>query len=95
MNLGKFTKSPDERKRYVIEYEDWLDAGEQLSDATFTVSPTGALEIDAYLINEDGLSLAFFAAGGNDGETYEVLVQVSTTGGQIKENTVLFVVREL
>ena len=28
MRLGSFVKSPVERKRYTIDYSDWLDTGE-------------------------------------------------------------------
>ena len=39
MNLGKYYKAPDERKRYSIDYSDWLDTAERLSSVTFQVTP--------------------------------------------------------
>jgi len=93
--LGKFAKRPDERKRYTIEYGEWLDSGELLTTVTFKVTPAtdSPFVIDGYLIGESGTLVSFFASGGNDGETYDVVVTANTTGGQIKESRILFFVR--
>lgn len=98
MKLGSFTKTPVERKRYSLDYTDWLDTGETLSTSTFTVSPsTGAtpLVVDANSFDATSKQLLFFVNYGVDGVTYTVDVLVTTSGGQTKEDQVLFVVREL
>lgn len=94
MKLGRFTKQPAERKRYSIDYSDWLDTGETISTATFAVAPTGALEVDAYTIGSPATSVVFFVNGGTSGVTYKVTVTITTSGGQIKEDEILFSVRE-
>jgi hypothetical protein len=96
MKLANFTKSPLERKRYTINYTDWLDTGEMVQSITFTVTPaTGsALDIDAYTIAADGLSVVFFANLGELGEVYTVEVLMTTDGGQVKEDEILFTIRD-
>lgn len=97
MKLAKFYKSPVERKRYALDYTDWLDTGETLSSALFTITPstgTSPLEVDAFAIASSGLELVFFVSFGDDGSTYTVDVQITTSGGQVKEDQILFTVKE-
>jgi hypothetical protein len=96
MKLGRFTKQPAERKRYSIDYTDWLDTGETITLASFTVTPAsaGALVIDAFSIPAAAKSVVFFANFGVSGTTYTVTVTITTSGGQIKEDEILFAVRE-
>jgi hypothetical protein len=95
MNLGKFFKSPDERKRYSIDYTDWLDAGEMLSDVTFEVTPVDAdpVVIDGIAIESGFKSVVFYASAGLDGKSYKAIATMTTGGGQIKEDTVQYVVK--
>lgn len=100
MKLAKFVKSPVERKRYQIDYSDWLDTGELVQSIVFTVSivsgtepPGPTLNIDSYLIGTPATSVAFFAADGFDEVNYSVDVVMTTDGGQIKEDQILFSVR--
>lgn len=92
MRLGKFAKAPDDRKRYTITYTDWLDAGETIENVEFTVD-NDTLTVDGDEINGDGNIVSFFVSGGDDGVTYNVLVEIETSGGQIKEDLVLFAVQ--
>lgn len=96
MKLARFVKSPAERKRYSIDYSDWLDTGELVSSIVFTVTPsTGTLPlvIDSYLIGTPATSVGFFANYGDDNVSYTVDVVMTTSGGQIKEDQILFSVR--
>lgn len=95
MKLANFVKTPSERKRYTIDYSDWLDTGETISAVTFAVTPstTNTLQIDAYQIANPATSVVFFANFGDAGKQYTVDVKVTTSGGQTKEDTILFTVR--
>jgi hypothetical protein len=93
MRLGNFNKTPAERKRYAIDYSDWLDTGETLSSYTLTVSPSGGLTVDTASLTTGSTVLVFFASGGSSGSQYTLDVKANTSGGQIKEDTVLFNVR--
>jgi uncharacterized protein (DUF934 family) len=97
--LAKFVKDPDETKRYVITWEDWLDSGEKLESAYLEVNvdtgPDDAVlaEIESYTISADLLAVVFFVSGGVAGVGYKITVRVHTSGGQIKEDCVLISVR--
>jgi hypothetical protein len=93
MKLGNYIKFPAERKRYAIDYTDWLDTGETLTAVTYTVSPGTDLVVDASSISSSGLVAVFFVSGGTAGTVYTIDVRATTSGGQIKEDTVLFTLR--
>jgi hypothetical protein len=95
MKLGRFTKTPAERKRYAIDYSQWLDSGETVVSKVFAVSPTGALQVDASSISSDGKTVVFFVYGGNSGVTYTVDIKTTTSVGQTKEDVVYFAVKDL
>lgn len=96
MKLARFTKSSTERKRYTIDYADWLDTGETIASVDFTVTPTtdNALRVDAYTIATPATSVVYFANYGVDGVTYTVDVTITTSGGQIKADQVLYSVKD-
>ena len=79
-----------------MDYTDWLDTGETLLTAEFSVTPGGgdpALEVDGNSIEGAGKLLTIFINYGIVDVTYTVNVQVSTSGGQVKEDQIVFVVR--
>lgn len=97
MRLGSFVKSPVERKRYTIDYTDWLDSGETVTACAFSVTPTSISSpfvVDASSIAADGLSVVYFVNGGVDKSNYTVDVQATTSGGQVKEDTIYYAVRD-
>jgi hypothetical protein len=96
MRLARFSKQPDERKRYVIDYSDWLDSGETITSVVFAVTPVTAnqLQVDAFTIASPATSVVFFVNDGTDDATYTLEVTTTTSGGQVKKDQVLFAVRE-
>lgn len=95
MILGKFFKTPDERKRYSIDYTDWLDGGEMLLGVTFEVTPVdeNPVVIDGIAIQIDSKSVVFYAQAGVDGQNYKAIATATTDGGQVKEDTVQYTIR--
>jgi hypothetical protein len=95
MNLGKYFKAPDERKRYSIDYTDWLDTGESLLAVTFEVIPIDAdpVAIDGIAIETGAKGVVFYASGGISGTSYKAIATMTTSGGQVKEDTVQYTVR--
>lgn len=99
--LAKYVKSPDEVKRYSIEYSDWLDTGENLASVAFEITPTTspALAVQSsQIVTGDTGSLSqmrFFVAGGVAGTIYTITVTAETSGTQTKQDTVLFVIRDV
>jgi len=94
MKLGKFTKTSAERKRYAVDYSQWLEAGETITSKVFAVAPAGALQVDASAISTDGKSIVLFVYGGNSGVNYTVDVKATTSLGQTKEDVILFSVKD-
>ena len=97
--LAKFVKDPDETKRYVISYVDWLDTNELLESVVFEVGVDIGAEdavpavIESYSLSTDLLAVVFFISGGQAGVVYKVTLRVHTSGGQIKEDCILMSVR--
>ena len=96
MKLAKYCKEPGERKRYTLDYSEWLDTNETITAVTFGVTPSevGGVQVDAFSIGTPATSITFFVNDGLDGTTYTVEATITTSGGQIKEDQVLFAVRE-
>ena len=95
MNIGKYSKSPDERKRYSIDYSDWLDTGELLTTVTFEVTPAEAncVVINGVTIETSQQGVVFYASAGVEGKSYKAIATMTTSGGQIKEDTVQYTVK--
>lgn len=96
MRLGNFIKAPAEAKRYRIEYNDWLDTGEYCASVTFAVSPTSGvtpLSIFSDTIGASSTALTIFVTGGAADTQYTVTVNMTTSGNQVKQDTLVFTVR--
>lgn len=98
MILGKLLKTPAERKRYSVDYSVWLSDGETVTNVAFAVSqdptletPVSPLDVDAYSIASP--TVVFFVSDGDNNASYSVDIQITTSTGQIKEDTVKFAVR--
>lgn len=98
MAIAKYTKASSERKRYSIDYTDWLDTGEAVSNVTFTIDDNVALPllvVDAIMVLPTALGVQYYVSGGVDGVTYRVLAHLTTTAGpQAKLDEVLVTIRE-
>lgn len=96
--LGKFVQSPIERKRYLLDYADWFANSANptgtLASVVFTSVPaTTPAEVDAYEINDPATSITIFISGGLNGTQYRILVTVTTSDGQIKEDEIIIDIR--
>jgi hypothetical protein len=90
--LGTFKQTPTERKLYSIDYEPWLDDGETVASVVYEVAETTTppLLISEQTIAPGSLRAVFFVEGGVDQQQYQVLVTMTTSVGQIKEDFILF-----
>lgn len=95
--LATYTQNTGERKRYIINYDNWLDDTEEVSDIEFEIqnNTTTPLLIDGYLVSDDNRAISYFVSGGEDETTYEVVVTMTTDSGQIKQDELAFLVVEL
>lgn len=95
--LGKYVKQPTERKRYQINYSNWLDTGEGVSVVAFSVDKvtTPPLVVDDVMNTPDGKGVQYYVSGGVNGTQYVVTAELTTTTGpQVKEDEIYFSVRE-
>lgn len=96
MMLGRYRQQPGERRKRGIDYTDFLEDSEEVTNVTAVVTPEdeGAFTISNIAIDPDGKEWAYFAEGGSHGTTYSVLFTVTTNGGQRKQDTVEFDIEE-
>lgn len=93
---GKFKQSPNEVKRYVMDYSLDLDVGEIITIVAPTVvNPSGAPVSPAFVctgvaIAPSGTSFIYYASGGSDGWQYEIQFLVTTSLSKVFDNVVAY-----
>lgn len=93
MIIAKFRKQADDRKRYVVDYTNWMDADENISGVTMGGNdPEDAFYVDGYVIDETLKRVVFYIDGGVSGVAYDVSIQIGTSKQQVKNDTIQMVV---
>lgn len=97
MALGRVKKTSAEVKRINVDYVRWLGTSETISAKSFTITPvtSPALTIGSSSIAADGKSVSAFIDGGTDDTAYDLIVQITTTDGQIKQDEIKVTVNNL
>ena len=97
MALGRVKKTQAEVKRINVDYVRWLGATETISARSFSITPvtSPALSVSSSSTAADGKSVAAFLDGGLDDTTYDLIVQITTTDGQIKQDEIKVTVNNL
>ncbi len=98
MALARYTKTPTEKKRYQIDYTDWLDAGELAADVTFAVlnnTVVTPLVVGDKAVLPSGLGVQYYISGGAIGVTYEITATLTTSSSppQIEQDKILMTIR--
>lgn len=98
MSLAKYVQAMTERKRYQIDYKNWLDTGEFVVGTTFTVmnnDATHPVVADGIAVLPTGLGVQYYLSGGNDGKTYNIYASLTTNmGPQVRLDEIILAVRE-
>lgn len=98
MAIAKYVKASTDRKRYQIDYTDWLDTGEAVLSVVFTIEANviaPILVIDGIQVLPTALGVQYYVSGGVNGVTYRILANLTTTTGpQIKLDEVFMTIRE-
>jgi hypothetical protein len=101
MTIGKFKHTPVTRRRYQLDYSDWLAEGVSPTDTIASVAfasvpstPTPA-QVDASEINSPATSIDIFISGGVDGTDYKILITMTTVDGQVKQDDMIISCRNL
>ena len=96
--LVKYVQAASEKKRYQINYVNWLDTGEFVVGVAFTVSPVDPVNpvvVDGIQVLPTGLGVQYYLSGGNDGKSYDINALLTTSiGPQKRLDEIVLAVRE-
>jgi hypothetical protein len=92
---ANFTQSPEEVRRYLLDYTLFLSTGESVVSITFTITlltplSTPSLVVNNIVVGPGGLQALYFVSGGANGDTYEVTFLATTSIGQILQDVVQY-----
>ena len=76
-----------DRRKYIVDYSQWLDTGVTLTAGTAT---TVSLTATVDTVSHTASTLLFFLNGGIINEIFTVALQVTDSNGEIKNDTVEF-----
>jgi hypothetical protein len=93
--LNSFKHTPDERKRYIADYSEWVLDGETLTSMTPSIDNTTVPPLVVDDISLTQTTAVFFVSGGEDDEEYKVTLHTVTSLGQEKEDYIVYVVRDI
>lgn len=91
MLLGKIIQRVNARRRVVIEYDDWLQQGEQVTGVVCTVDQ-GQATVDTITLAPDRKSVSFFVVNGTLGDLFNVIVEANTNYTSRRYDTVAVMV---
>lgn len=84
MRLGRFNQYALERKRYEIDYSQWLKSGEAIS--TQSIPAPSGLAIDN--VSQAAGVVVFYVSGGVAGSSYQATLTITTSLGQTKTDVI-------
>ena len=105
MLLSRIVKQSNEKLRYIIDCASWLDDGENVS-AAVTVQrlepldpepvEDDTLEVDPITVDEDNPKrLLIWVSKGRDKSRYKVDLQITTSDQQIREDEIIFTIKDI
>lgn len=98
--LGKFVQTSHEKKERVLDYSQWLGAGETISSLAFVVTPVGnstqiAPVVATATLNTPAVSANMLLSGGDNGAQYKIVITATTSATQIKQDEIILVVKDI
>jgi hypothetical protein len=96
MMIGRYRQQAGERRKRGADYDDFLEEGELITNVTPVVSPTTdtPFVVAIQAIDSGGKKFTYFGQGGENGQTYSVLFNITTNGTQLKKDTIEFDIEE-
>lgn len=96
MLLGRYTQQPGERLKRLLDYTAWLETSELIESVTAEITPATStpLVVTSIVVDPAGKKFAYYAAGGEDGETYEIKFSINTQT-QLKQDEIEIDVEEI
>lgn len=93
--LARYNKQPNEKRKFEVSYVNWLETGDTISSAG-VVSDDAAVTVSGVVIDPvTSDKISFFVEGGVDGTDYKLTVTATTADTRVKEDEVIFKVREV
>lgn len=89
MQLARKAHTVGDRRRYIVDYSEWLSSGVTVLSAVVTSSSATAT-VDTESATAD--KVIFFVSGGVLNETFTVSVAMTNTKAEVKHDTVDFFV---
>jgi hypothetical protein len=87
-------KDPSAKLAYARDWSPWLESGDSVASAAWSVSPEGELAINADKSAIVGAVAHVFLEGGVDGRDYTLTCHVVTTNGLEDDRSFVVRVRE-
>jgi len=94
---ARFVQSPEEVKRYLLDYTLFLVPGEAVTSIVPTVKnlgtpPVGSppLVVSTIVLGPGGIQALYFISGGVDGQSYEVTFLATTSVTQVLQDVVQY-----
>lgn len=80
-----YEKKPSDRLDYDVDFSRWLPSGDTIATASATVASTGTATAALDGVTWSTTVVKVWVKAGTDGETAEIEVTVTTTGGRTKK----------
>ena len=80
------------RKTWIIDYSQWLKAGDMLAPFGFSATTTSPTVTIDFVTRISDTTLQFFVNGGALNEIFTVSIQITTLLTEVKNDTVEFFV---
>jgi hypothetical protein len=93
--LDYFEQTPDEVLQYTLNVAPWLGTGETIDSATWEVSNATTPPLAASSVIDFPTSVTFFVSGGVHLEKYTLVIEVTTSVGNVKHFGIQFTIRDL
>lgn len=88
--IKKLQKHPSGTLDYRVDWSKWLDPGDTIASATWTV-PTGLTQ--PFPASSTTTEATVWLAGGADGSDYEIECSITTAQNRAERHSFLLVVR--
>lgn len=92
MTLPTREHTAGNKRRFVVDYREWMNPGATVSAFTAVLSPSTVTATVTGAAIQDDQTCVFFVNGGAEGEEFEVDLTLTTSYGEIKIDVVPFVV---
>lgn len=90
--MSRYTKDSNAKLDFAIDWTPWLQSGDTITTATWTV-PAGITQATP-APSVTGGKATIWLEGGTVGASYAVTCRVTTTQGRIDDRTITILIRE-